>query len=126
MQSLLLPITQLTVSGSQWPRGLCGDQTKPHRVYTDGNLPSTAQLRDGFWLRARQEMRPQRHLRASTVSPILIFETLHSGGCCFGEILVSPSIGPLDCAPAGKVGKLTSPVQNLPSFLRRECPYHAD
>ena len=95
MQSLLLPITQLTVSGRQWPRSLCGDQTYHHI----GSMAMVVFRRQhncgtGFgYVRAR---RPQRQLRASTVSPILIFETLHSGGCCFSEILVSPGIGPLD------------------------------
>jgi hypothetical protein len=35
-------------------------------------------------------------------------------------------IGPLDGAPARKIGKLPSPVQDLPSFFRRECANHAD
>src|ERR1022692_1310768 len=69
MQPRLLPITQCTVGGSQ-----------------------------EFWLRARPERRLRRRLRASTVFPLPIFEALHSGRCCVGEILVSPGIGPLDRA----------------------------
>jgi hypothetical protein len=56
----------------------------------------------------------------------LSFETLQSGRRCLGDILIAPGVGPLDHAPSRKVGKLTSPVQDLPSFLRRECPDHTD
>ena len=58
--------------------------------------------------------------------PAPIFEALHSGRCCGGEILVSPGIGPLDRAAPCNAGKLTSPIQDLPSVFRRECPDHTD
>jgi len=71
-------------------------------------------------------MLPQRRLRVSTVFPFLIFEALYSGRGCFGEILVSPGIGPLDRAPAGKISKLTGPIQDLHSFFWRKRPDHTD
>jgi hypothetical protein len=55
-----------------------------------------------------------------------MFEALDSGGCSFGEILVSSGIGPFDCAPVRKVGKLTGPIQDLPRFFRRKCPDDTD
>jgi hypothetical protein len=57
---------------------------------------------------------------------LLFFEALHSGRCCFGKILIGPGVRPLDRARARKIGKLTSPIQDLPSFFRWECPDHTD
>jgi hypothetical protein len=65
-------------------------------------------------------------VQASTGFPLPIFEAPHGGRCGFREILVSPGIGPLDGAPARQIGKLTSPIQDLPSFFWRERPDHAD
>jgi len=58
--------------------------------------------------------------------PLLLFEALHRGRRRFGKILIAPGIGPLDRARARKIGKLTSPIQDLPSFFRWECPDHTD
>jgi hypothetical protein len=60
------------------------------------------------------------------VFPLLILESRHGGRRRLGNILVSPGIGPLNRAPAREIGKLASPTQDLPSFVRRECPNHAD
>jgi hypothetical protein len=62
----------------------------------------------------------------SKAFPLPIFEALHGGRCGFREIPVSPGIGPLDGAPVRKIGKLTSPIQDLPSFFSRERPDHTD
>ena len=71
-------------------------------------------------------MRPRQRPRASKAFPLLTFEALHGGRCGFREILVAPGIGSLDGAPVRKIGQLTSPIQDLPSFFWRERPDQAD
>jgi len=83
LQSRLLPIAQFAVGGSQRPRCLRGDQAHHHV----GPVPMVI------------DKRLRRCLRASQAFSLLIFEALHSVRCRVGEILVSPSVGPLDRPP---------------------------
>jgi putative transcriptional regulator len=58
--------------------------------------------------------------------PLLIFKAPHGGCCCFGEILVTPGIGPLDSTFTRKIGELTRPAEYFPCGFWWEIPDHAN
>jgi len=57
------------------------------------------------------ETLPRRHRRASEVCPFFVFEAPQCGGSCFGEVFLSPGVGPVNGALTLKIRKLARPIQ---------------